>query len=276
MSAADERQDTAGETTDGGLPERASVEHPLVVEVTGARVTLGGAPVLHGVDLQVRAGEFVALLGANGSGKSTLMRAAVGVLPLSGGEAKLFGAATAHRRTHDRLGYVPQGDADAGSIPSTARETVATGLLGSRTWRLRRHDPRVDRALDAVGMLPLAGRPITRMSGGQRRRVMIARALVRAPELLVLDEPFAGIDLASQEHIAALFRDLSDAGTTILVILHETGALTEDIDRAVILDHGRVIHDGPAAQQPALDLGDHHHHPSGLDEDFLGQEIHPA
>lgn len=272
MSARSERRRDAA----GALPAEHSADPPPVVEVTAARVSLAGAPVLHGVDLQMHRGEFVALLGANGSGKSTLMRAVVGVLPLSGGEARLFGTAAHHRRAHDRIGYVPQGDAETGSIPSTARETVATGLLGSRTWRLRRHDPRVDRALDAVGMLRFAGRPITRMSGGQRRRVMIARALVREPELLVLDEPFAGIDLGSQEHIAALFRDLSAAGTTILVILHETGALTEDIDRAVILDHGRVIHDGPATQQPALDLGDDHHHPSDAVEDFLGQEIHPA
>lgn len=114
-------------------------------------------------------------------------------------------------------------------------------------------------ALDAVGMADLAGRPITRMSGGQRRRVMIARALVRAPRLLVLDEPFSGVDVPTQELIAGLFRELSAAGTTILVVLHETGPLAGDIRRAVVLDHGRVVHDGAEQDRPRLHPG--HGHP---------------
>src|SRR5699024_12435926 len=115
-----------------------------------------------------------------------------------------------HRRQAPRpLGHVPRDTCEAGSIPAAARGTVATGLLGSRRWLLRRRAPRVMRALTQAGIAHLADRPITRMSGGQRRRVMIARALVRDPELLVLDEPFAGVDLSTQDAIAALFRELS-------------------------------------------------------------------
>ncbi|GAA1331722.1 ATP-binding cassette domain-containing protein [Brachybacterium rhamnosum] len=250
-----------------------------VLEARDLHVSLGGSPVLDGVDLRIAPGEMVALLGANGSGKSTLLRALLGLIPLASGEVTLLGSPARRRAGHDRLGYVPQDSASGGSIPATAREAVAAGLLGPRTWTVRRSDRRVQEALDAVGLGDLAGRPVTRMSGGQRRRVMIARALVRRPELLVLDEPFAGIDLPTQELIAGLFRDLSASGTTILVVLHETGALAEHLSRAVVLDHGRVVHDGPVSALPAQSHGDDHDDhsgPAGHIDECLGQEIHPA
>ena len=247
-----------------------------VVEVHGANVARGAQRVLHGVDLRIDAGELVALLGANGSGKSTLLRAVVGVLPLESGTARLLGRPVSQGLAHDGLGYVPQESADTGSIPATARETVASGLLTARRWWPSVRDPRIDAALEAVGMADLAGRPITRMSGGQRRRVMIARALVRDPELLVLDEPFSGVDTPTQELIAALFRDLSARGTTLLVVLHETGPLTDDISRAVVLDHGRVVHDSPVSERPRLDPGHGHPEDAAPLDECLGQEIHPA
>lgn len=247
-----------------------------VVEVRGANLQLSGARILHDVDLRIAPGEMVALLGANGSGKSTLLRAVVGVLPLESGSATLFGQDVHRAAVHDRLGYVPQDSAEAGSIPATARESVASGLLTSRSWWPRTRDPRVRTALDAVGLGHLAGRPVTRMSGGQRRRVMLARALVREPEFLVLDEPFSGVDLSTQQLIASLFRELTARGTTILVVLHETGMLDRDITRAVVLDHGRVVHDGDAGDRPPLDPGHEHLLDSLPPHECLGQEIHPA
>ena len=247
-----------------------------VVEIVGASVSRAGQRVLHDIDLSIERGELVALLGANGSGKSTLLRAAVGVLPLESGTAHLLGRPVSQGRAHDGLGYVPQESADTGSIPATARETVASGLLSARRWWPSARDPRVDAALEAVGMADLAGRPITRMSGGQRRRVMIARALVRDPELLVLDEPFSGVDVPTQQLIADLFRELSARGTTLLVVLHETGPLTDDISRAVVLDHGRMVHDGPVSERPHLDPGHGHPEDAAPLDECLGQEIHPA
>ncbi|MGY5764641.1 metal ABC transporter ATP-binding protein [Brachybacterium sp. DNPG3] len=254
----------------------ASADGPPLIVVEDARVQIGGTEILHGVDLSVHRGELVALMGANGSGKSTLLRTVLGILPLASGTSLLFSTPSRRLTAHDRLGYVPQDNPAPGSIPTTARETVATGLLGSRSWFLRKRDPRIARALAAVGMSDYADRPITRMSGGQRRRVMIARALVRDPELLVLDEPFAGIDLETQELIAALFRELSARGTTILVVLHETGALAGDITRAVVLDHGTVAHDGSPSARPALDPGHDHVGPVDEIDECLGQEIDPA
>lgn len=248
---------------------------PPVVDVSRMQVSLAGTCILHDIDLTITSGEMVALLGANGSGKSTLLRAIVGTVPLQTGTVRLFGHPVRRARAHARLGYVPQDHPEAGSIPSTARETVATGLLGPSTWFLRTRDRRVDAALDAVGMLDLADRPITRMSGGQRRRVMIARALVRDPAFLVLDEPFAGVDVTTQESIADLFRSLHAQGTTILVVLHEMGPLERDLSRAIVLDHGQVLHDGDPADRPLLDPG-HDHGPAAAPDDCLGQEIHPA
>ena len=246
-----------------------------LIEVSGLSVDRGGQRVLHDVDLRVGAGELVALLGANGSGKSTLLRTVVGVLPPATGTARLFGRPVQHGTSHDSLGYVPQETSETGSIPATARETVASGLLGARSWWPSTRDPRVMAALESVGMADLAGRPVTRMSGGQRRRVMIARARVRDPRLLVLDEPFSGVDVPTQELIAELFRELHAAGTAIVVVLHETGPLSGDIRRAVVLDHGRIVHDGAEHDRPRLDPGhDHPEDAAPLDE-CLGQEIHP-
>lgn len=256
-----------------GEDPTASVPAPdAVVEVSHIDVSLGAQPVLREVSVRVDAGEMVALLGANGSGKSTLLRAIAGILPVRSGSVRLFGRPIADKSVHDRLGYVPQFAEDAGSIPATARETVAAGLLGPRRWFVRSRDPRISALLHDVGLAELAERPITQMSGGQRQRVLIARALVRNPSFLVLDEPFSGVDVATQHTLATLFARLRDRGTTVLVVLHELGALEESITRAVVLDHGRVAHDGRPGDRPLLDPGHDH---AVVPTACLGQELHP-
>ncbi|MDO5661234.1 MAG: ATP-binding cassette domain-containing protein, partial [Brachybacterium sp.] len=172
------------------------------------------------------------------------------------------------------LGYAPQHAAEGGNIPATARETVASGLLGPglRAWFPRVRDPRVTALLADVGLADLIDTPITEMSGGQRQRVMIARALVRTPRFLVLDEPFSGVDLATQTQLAALLGRLRERGTTVLVVLHELGPLSERISRAVVLDHGRVVHDGRPEDRPLLDPGHDHVITTGQG---LGTEMQP-
>lgn len=245
---------------------------PPVLELSGVDVTLGSIPVLHDVSLAVAPGEIVALLGANGSGKSTLLRTAIGIVTPRRGSVRLFGQPVQDARAHEGLGYVPQFSAETGSIPATARETVASGLLGPRRWLSRARDPRVSALLADVGLADLGDRPITQMSGGQRQRVMIARALVRRPTLLVLDEPFSGVDLPTQTALAELLVRLRDRGTTLVVVLHEIGPLSEVLTRAVVLDQGRIVHDGPPEDRPLLDPG--HDHPAHI-EDCLGQELAP-
>src|SRR5690606_10448683 len=163
------------------------------------------ARILQGVDLDVRGGEMVALLGANGSGKSTLVKALLSVVPVSRGSVAIFGTDVADRRRVPwrRVGYVPQRVGAASGTPATALEVVASGLLDNRRLRPPRgwRDLALS-ALDEVGLAERANETVSVFSGGQQQRVLIARALVRRPELLVLDEPLTGIDRDSQESLA--------------------------------------------------------------------------
>jgi zinc transport system ATP-binding protein len=235
------------------------------VEARGLSVSYDGRPALRDADLRVGRGEVVAVLGANGSGKSTLVRSLVGLSPLVAGEVRLFGTPLTSFTDWPRVGYVPQRAGATTGVPATVREVVATGRL-SRLGRLRRmsrldHDA-VDRALDTVGLAGRARDSVATLSGGQQQRVLIARALSSEPELLVLDEPTAGVDLASQEALAGALQSLVAAGTAVVLVAHELGPLHAVIDRAVTLADGRVLHDGPPPEPEHLHLHDPEHaHP---------------
>ncbi|GAA1971610.1 metal ABC transporter ATP-binding protein [Kitasatospora viridis] len=230
-----------------------------VVRLTAAQAALGGRPVLHGLDLSVGAGEVVALLGSNGSGKSTTIKTVIGTVPLTAGDRELFGVPGRRFRDWRRIGYVPQRTTAAGGVPATVREVVATGRLSRhRMLPLRRADrAAVDAALDAVGMLERAGDGVADLSGGQQQRVLIARALAGSPDLLIMDEPMAGVDLASQQVLADTLRTEVARGCAVLLVLHELGPLAPLIDRAVLLRDGRVVQDGPPAD--AAHHQEHHH-----------------
>jgi zinc transport system ATP-binding protein len=241
-----------------------------VISLRGVRAELGSRPVLRGIDLTVRRGEVVALLGANGSGKSTAIRTIIGQVPPSEGEIELFGTPRRAFRDWRRVGYVPQRTTAAGGVPATVTEVVTSGRLSrTRFGPLRRADhAAVRHALELVGMADRAKDSVNALSGGQHQRVLIARALAAEPELLIMDEPMAGVDLASQEVLATtLSRQVAD-GATVLLVLHELGALEPLIDRAVVLRDGCVQHDGPpprALGQHALPGHDHVHPHSAAD-----------
>ncbi|MEU9985234.1 metal ABC transporter ATP-binding protein [Streptomyces sp. NPDC048045] len=235
-----------------------------VIALRGVRAELGSRPVLRGIDLTVRAGEVVALLGANGSGKSTAVRSVIGQVPVSGGTIELFGTPRRSFRDWARVGYVPQRTTAAGGVPATVTEIVSSGRLARTRFGFFRRDDReaVARALELVGMADRAKDSVTALSGGQHQRVLIARALAAEPELLIMDEPMAGVDLASQEVLARTLREQVAAGATVLLVLHELGPLEPLIDRAVVLRDGCVVHDGPPPQavgQHALPGHDHVH-----------------
>ncbi|MFF4311132.1 metal ABC transporter ATP-binding protein [Streptomyces sp. 900105755] len=235
-----------------------------VISLRGVTAELGARPVLRGIDLTVLRGEVVALLGANGSGKSTAIRTIVGQVPASGGEVELFGTPRRAFRDWSRVGYVPQRTTAAGGVPATVTEVVSAGRLSRTRFGLfRRADhAAVRHALGLVGMADRAKDNVEALSGGQHQRVLIARALVAEPELLIMDEPMAGVDLASQEILARTLRDQVEQGTTVLLVLHELGPLEPLIDRAVVLRDGCVLHDGPpprAVGQHALPGHDHVH-----------------
>ena len=243
-----------------------------VFSMRDGAVVLGGRPVLRRVDLDVHRGEVLAVLGANGSGKSTLMRALLGLLPLARGEVRAFGVPVGELRDRYRIGYVPQRASAASGIPATVREIVASGRLPRRPpWRpAGRADRRaVAAALEVVGLADRAGEDASHLSGGQQQRVMIARALAAEPEVLVLDEPTAGVDLANQRALAATLERLVAAGTTVVLVAHELGPLAPLIDRAVVLRDGRVAYDGPPAALPIDSHGGDHHHPHDPHDDEI-------
>ncbi|EST22585.1 ABC transporter [Streptomyces niveus NCIMB 11891] len=257
--------ESAGQDTNGAKDATTTV-----LSLRGATATLGSRPVLRGIDVSLRRGEVVALLGANGSGKSTAVRSVIGQVPLTSGEVTLFGTPLRRFRDWARVGYVPQRTTAASGVPATVREVVSSGRLartGLLRWPSKADRAAVQRAIDLVGLTDRAKDAVGALSGGQHQRVLIARALAAEPELLIMDEPMAGVDLASQEILAATLREQVAAGTTVLLVLHELGPLEPLIDRAVVLRDGCVMHDGPppkAVGQHALPGHDHvHPHAAG-------------
>jgi zinc transport system ATP-binding protein len=237
-----------------------------VVAVEHAVVAYDDRPVLRGVSLTVRAGEVVAVLGANGSGKSTLIRAALGLVPLSAGTVRLFGTPLRRFRQWRRIGYVPQRVGAGSGVPATVAEVVSSGRLNRRgILRPRGAADRaaVQAALRAVRIADRAGDPVATLSGGQQQRTLIARALAGEPELLVLDEPTAGVDAASQGAFADALHGFVDGGGSVLLVAHELGPLEPLISRAVVVHHGEIAHEGavPAPAGYHARPGHEHVHP---------------
>lgn len=238
--------------------------HPAteaVVEARGLGVTLGGRPVVRDVDLAIRPGEVVALTGGNGSGKSTLVRVLLGLLPAATGDALLFGTPLGRFREWTRVSYVPQRSSIATGVPATVREVVASGRLAHRRPFLPAREAdrsAVREAIAAVDLTDRSDAAVGTLSGGQQQRVLIARALAGGPELLVLDEPNAGVDLVNQDAIAATIADRVALGATVLVVLHELGPFEPLLTRMLVMRQGRLVHDGPP--DATLAHGDIHHH----------------
>jgi zinc transport system ATP-binding protein len=214
------------------------------VRVADLHVALGGNPIVHGVSFDVAPGEVLTLMGGNGSGKTTAVRAILGIIPILSGRIEIGGIPAAEA-PRERVGYVPQRVSAAGGVTASALEVVTSGLLHDR----RLVPPRGGRAraleaLDAVGLADLAHQDVSTLSGGQQQRVLIARAMARNPDLLILDEPLAGVDLPSQEVFATVLTDIKAQGATVIIVLHEVGPLAALIDRAVVLERGRIVHIG--------------------------------
>jgi len=234
-----------------------------VLQVRGAVAGYDGAPVLHGVSLSVAPGEVVAVLGANGSGKSTLIRAVLGLVPLTAGSVVLFGTPAPAPRQRHRIGYVPQRVGAGSGVPATVMEVVRSGRLAGRgplaLWRSADRAA-VTRAIETVGLAGRAGDPVSALSGGQQQRVLIARALATEPDLLVLDEPTTGVDAASQRAFAGALERFTSGGGTVLLVAHELGPLEPLVARAVVLHHGRVVHDGPVPRPAGVHADPEHDH----------------
>jgi len=224
---------------------------PPVVELRGAAVRLGGRPIFTGVDLSVGRGEFIAVLGPNGAGKSTLMRAILGLVPLTAGSVSVLGGPPAQARP--RIGYLPQRRGFDRATRLRGVDLVRLGVDGAR-WgvpvpvspaalaRRREERARVDRVIDLVGAGDYAHRPIGELSGGEQQRLLIAQALVRDPELLILDEPLDSLDLPNQVSVAALIGRISHAeGISVLLVAHDVNPMLGNLDRVIYLAGGRAL-----------------------------------
>ena len=220
------------------------------LRIAGLTVRYGEVLALDGVDLTVEPGEACGLIGVNGSGKSTLFKATVGLVrPAAGAVAVLGGPADRARRA-GLVAYVPQADDLDRDFPVSVEDVVLTGryhLMGPLRRPSARDRAVVAQALARVGLGELAGRQVGRLSGGQRQRVLLARALAQEARLLLLDEPFTGVDAGSEAAVTAVLRDLVAEGCSLVVSTHDLSMLPALCARSVLL-HRRVLAHGPTAE----------------------------
>jgi len=225
-----------------------SAEEAPPLEVHDLTVSYRKKPVLYGIDLVVPPGSLTGIIGPNGAGKSTFVKAVSGILPLDSGWVKIFGGT--YRENCRRVGYVPQRESVDWDFPVNVRDVVLMGRYGR--LRLGQRPGKADRqaasaCLEQVGMLPYADRQIGNLSGGQRQRVFLARALAQESDLYLMDEPFAGVDAATEEAIMGILRELKARGKTILVVHHDLSTVREYYDRVILLNM-RLVAAGPAGE----------------------------
>ncbi|MGW3891517.1 anchored repeat-type ABC transporter ATP-binding subunit [Micromonospora chokoriensis] len=222
------------------------------LEIEGLDVDLGGRPVLRDIRLHLDRGELVGLLGPNGAGKTTLLRSILALTRTRGGTVTVEGKLA--RPGRSGIGYVPQRHEFTWDFPISVEQAVMSGRTG-RIGLLRRPgvtDWRaVGDALDRVQLTGLRHRPVGELSGGQRQRVLVARALALAPRILLLDEPFTGLDMPTQELLGDLFISLAKEDRAVLMTTHDLVAAVDSCTRLVLLN-GRIVADGqPADLQDA-------------------------
>ena len=233
---------------------------PQVLEFSSVWFAYNADPVIQDVTFTLEPGEFAAILGPNGGGKTTLLRLALGLARPDKGSVALFGQSPQEFRSWSRVGYVPQAAEGVQTrFPATAEEVVAQGLYRGfdpmAIWR-RSGQAQVLQAMETVGIADLRGRRIISLSVGQQQRVMIARALVRRPELLALDEPLAGIDAAGQEQFHALLHRLNqELGMTILLVSHDIGAVMREAGTVACINRTMVFH-GPTHEITERELAE--------------------
>jgi zinc/manganese transport system ATP-binding protein len=228
-------------------PGRAAAEP--VIRLRGAAARVGGRTLWHGVDLDVAAGEFVAVLGPNGAGKSTLVKTVLGLLPPAAGTVSVLGGRPGAAR--NRIGYLPQRRSFEPGLRVRGVDVVRLGLDGDR-WgvplpglrsaRRRAEAERVAEVIELVGATGYAHRPIGQLSGGEQQRLLIAQALVRRPAALLLDEPLDSLDLPNQAGIAALISDIGRQwGVSVLMVAHDVNPILRYLDRVVYFAGGAAV-----------------------------------
>jgi zinc/manganese transport system ATP-binding protein len=238
------------------IDDHGSAAMPAAVRLVDAAVRVGGRTVWSSVDVRVEHGEFVAILGPNGVGKSTMIKVLLGLLPLSAGTAEVLGRAPGETRA--QIGYLPQRRSFEPGLRVRGIDVVRLGLDGDR-WgvplpgfgrgrnRRRAATRRVDEVIELVEAAEFAERPIGDVSGGEQQRLLIAQALVRRPQLLLLDEPLDSLDLPNQVAVAALVaRICREEHVSVLLVAHDVNPILGYLDRVIYLGRGSAAIGTPA------------------------------
>jgi zinc/manganese transport system ATP-binding protein len=219
-------------------------------------------PVVHDVDLRIAQGQFVVVLGPNGAGKTTLLEAINGMLPSTSGRVSVLGMDVARRgqEVRKRCGYVIQNFALDPLDPFLTRDVVMmarAGRIGVLRFPEKRDWEAVDEALEAVGMTDLARRPVGKLSGGEFQKVLIARAMTQDPDVLLLDEPFANLDIDARRDIQGMVEEWRESrGITVVMVSHDIANVPPSCDRIVVIHKGKVLMDGKREEVLASpDLG---------------------
>lgn len=236
---------------DNGMPTAtngtaALEQSPFAIR--GLTVSYGEKPAVFSVDMTVEAGKMTAIIGPNGAGKSTLLKAALGVVPPVSGRVQVFGKPLDTQRA--RIAYVPQRASVDWDFPTRVIDVVIMGLyreLGLLGRITGRHKAAARDCLERVGMADFADRQIGQLSGGQQQRVFLARALAQGADLYLLDEPFAGVDAATEKAIIAVLKQLRAEGKTVVVVHHDLATVTDYFDN-VFLINTRKVAEGPVSE----------------------------
>jgi manganese/zinc/iron transport system ATP- binding protein len=235
-------------TTDAGWPVAAPTDSTAALAMRGATVSYGERPAVFSVDATFPAGSLTAIVGPNGAGKSTLLKAALGIVPRLSGTASVFGQPI--ERARARVAYVPQRASVDWDFPTRVVDVVMMGLyreLGLLGLPRRRHRDRARASLERVGMEGFAERQIGQLSGGQQQRVFLARALAQNADLYLLDEPFAGVDAATERAIIDVLKGLRADGRTVVCVHHDLATVADYFDR-VLLINVRKFAEGTVAE----------------------------
>lgn len=227
-------------------PSQLDPASPLAVR--GLTVSYGEKPALFSLDASFPAGAMSAIVGPNGAGKSTFLKAALGLIPRVSGEVSVFGRDVA--RTRDRIAYVPQRASVDWDFPTTAIDVVLMGLYGQLgLWKRisGTHRSKARACLERVGMADFANRQIGQLSGGQQQRVFLARALAQEADLFLLDEPFAGVDAATEAAIIDVLKSLKAEGRSVVAVHHDLSTVTAYFDHVLLINLRRIA-EGPIAE----------------------------
>ena len=222
-------------------------DHPVnsPLSIHDMTVAYHRKPVLWDIDYDVPEGELIAIIGPNGSGKTTLIKSALGLIPCLSGDVRFFGEP--YKNVRHRIAYVPQRGSVDWEFPVNALDVVCMGMYREIGWFMpvtRKYKQKALEALDQVGMANFASRQISQLSGGQQQRVFLARALAQNADLYIMDEPFTGVDAATERAIVEILRKLRSRGKTALVVHHDLQTVPEYFNSVLLLNM-RLVASGP-------------------------------